>query len=171
MTNLKIGFNARLGEVRRHTVRGLCNTALRACGVLLAILSQPALAANCSFTSVTAISFGSYNVFAASPNDSGVGTIQINCIGGEANMLVTLSTGQSGNYAARLMNSGADLLTYNLYTNAARNVIWGDGTGGSSTMAADRNSTTTLSIFGRIPGGQDAAVGTYSDFIIATVNF
>lgn len=171
MTNPNIGFNAPPGQARRHTIRGLCNAALGVCGVLLAVLSQPALAANCSFTSVTTISFGSYNVFAMSPNDGGVGTLQVDCRGGEANMLVTLSTGQSGSYAARLMNNGADLLTYNLYTNAARTIIWGDGTGGSSTMRAAVNSTTTWSVFGRIPQGQDVSVGTYTDFIIATVNF
>jgi spore coat protein U-like protein len=69
------------------------------------------------------------------------------------------------------MKSGANLLNYNLYTSAARNVVWGDGTGGSNTMSATANGSTTLNIFGQIPASQDAAVGTYTDSITATVNF
>jgi spore coat protein U-like protein len=69
------------------------------------------------------------------------------------------------------MRSGANVLTYNLYTSAARTVIWGDGTGGSSTISARSNSTTILDLFGQIPAGQDVGVGTYTDSITTTVIF
>jgi len=140
----------------------------------LVVTSQSSQAAPKCTIAATAVTFGRYDVFSlpATPNDSGVGSLEIRCIGGgDTTFPVTLSTGRSNNYASRVMSSGANLLTYNLYTSAARTVVWGDGTGGSSAVAAARNSTTRLNVFGRIPGGQDAAVGNYSDFITATVIF
>ena len=151
-------------HARRRSLRRL--TAAAVC----ALLSQAALAA-CTI-SATAVSFGGYDVFAATPNNNGVGSMNIVCTKGKSPpFAVRLSTGQSNSYASRLMNSGADSMNYNLYTSAARTVVWGDGTGGSSVMTAAERSTTALSIFGQIPAGQDAAVGAYSDSITAMVTF
>jgi spore coat protein U-like protein len=141
---------------------------------IFALLSQtfPAAAA-CRFKSISDISFGAYDVFSALPNTSGVGSLTISCSGGgeHSNFDVTLSTGQSNSYAYRIMKNGPNSLNYNLYTNAARTVVWGNGTGSSSVMSASRNGTTLLSVFGLIPDGQDVAFGTYTDSITATVNF
>jgi spore coat protein U-like protein len=38
-------------------------------------------------------------------------------------------------------------------------------------MAVDGDATTSLSVFGQIPAGQDAGVGNYTDTILVTVNF
>lgn len=135
-------------------------------------LSQLAFAdTSCAINSVTAVDFGAYNVF-SSFNNNGVGSITIRCQGGGgSSFLVSLSSGQSNNYASRMMKSGANILNYNLYTSAARTVVWGDGTGGSSMMTANKNSTTTLSIYGQIPAGQDASIGAYSDNITTIINF
>jgi len=147
------------------------------CGAMAAVLliamwqPLPALA-SCSFRSVTDVGFGTYNVFDTLPNASGVGSITIKCQGGGGNAYdVTLSTGQSYSYASRSMKSGANALSYNIYTSATRSIVWGDGTGGSSTQTVYKNSTATLSLFGQIPAGQDVANGTYTDDLIATVNF
>jgi spore coat protein U-like protein len=172
MTRVKDCFEARPGETRRHA-RAFSLARLGAGAALLAAVSQPSLAApSCTFTSVTAVSFGNYDVFATLPNNNGVGSLTIRCIGGGGpSFVVTLSTGQSNSYASRVMKSGVNPLNYNLYTSAARTVVWGDGTGGSSAGTAPANGTTALSVFGQIPAGQDAAVGTYTDSITATVNF
>jgi spore coat protein U-like protein len=138
---------------------------------LCVLLSQPALAENsCEINSVSAVDFGNYNVFSPS-NDNGVGSITIRCQGGGSSALVTLSSGQSNSYVSRIMRSGGNALNYNLYTSAARIVVWGDGSGGSSAMSVSKNSTTTLSVFGQIPAGQDVAIGVYSDSITTIINF
>jgi spore coat protein U-like protein len=141
--------------------------------VLLIFMWQPLPAlASCSFRSATDVDFGAYNVFDTLPDTGGVGSITIKCQGGSGNAYdVTLSTGQSHSYTSRFMNSGANTLTYNIYTSATRSIVWGDGHGGSSTQTAYKNSTTTLSLFGQIPAGQDVATGTYTDNLDATVNF
>jgi spore coat protein U-like protein len=133
---------------------------------------HPFAAPSCAFNSVTGVSFGAYDVFATTPNNNGVGSLTIRCQGGGApTFVVTLSTGQSHSYVSRVMKSGGNQLNYNLYTSAARTVVWGDGKGSLGAMTVARNSTSTLSVFGQIPAAQDVAVGIYTDSIVATVNF
>jgi spore coat protein U-like protein len=69
------------------------------------------------------------------------------------------------------MRSGNAVLEYNLYTSAARTVVWGDGSGGSHVMSAGKNQSTNLAIFGNIPEGQDPEVGSYADTILISVEF
>lgn len=146
--------------------------AFAAGAVLLAMLSPVTFAAAfCTFSSSSPVNFGTYNVFATLPNNNGIGSLRISCSGGGGPFKVTLSTGQGNSYVSRVMKSGANPLNYNLYTSAARNVVWGDGNGVTGVMTAARNATTTLSVFGQISAGQDAAVGTYTDSITAIVNF
>jgi spore coat protein U-like protein len=76
------------------------------------------------------------------------------------------------------MLSGAQLLSYNLYFDAAYTQIRGNGTGGSQqggatftlTPSAPTGSTTSV-IYGRIPALQDVAAGSYTDTIIVTVTY
>jgi spore coat protein U-like protein len=129
-------------------------------------------AAKCDFNSHSGVSFGAYNVLDPNPNINGVGSITIHCQGGPNGPIdVSLSAGHSHSYGARVMTSGRNSLDYNLYTNTARTVVWGDGSGGSHTQTASKNGETTLSIFGKIPAAQDVGVGVYSDDITAIVNF
>jgi spore coat protein U-like protein len=167
------GFN---GDFVKRT--GLIACMLRSAilgitGAWFVALPQPLFAAtSCSFTSLSPVSFGAYNVFSKFPNNNGVGSITILCqSGGGPSFVVKLSTGQGNSYASRVMVSGGNRLNYNLYTSAARTVVWGDGTGGSNVMTAAKRSTTVLSVFGQIPAGQDATVGTYVDNVTVTVNF
>lgn len=160
-------------STRHRFPRRLRGTMANALAVGLLLLPQAAVAAvSCTFRSAVGANFGAYDVFAQLANDNGVGRLSIRCQGGRGPPIhVSLSTGQSANYASRVMRRGGNALNYNLYTSAARSVVWGDGTGSSSSVAAAVNSTTTLNIFGRIPAGQDARVGVYSDTIVTTVDF
>jgi spore coat protein U-like protein len=155
-----------------------CNTFSKSlarqalCAGLLAVAAQTSLAAtSCRFTSVDPVSFGVYDVFATQSNNNGVGSLTIDCKGsGNDNFEVTLSTGQSHSYTTRTMGSRANHLNYNLYTGADRSAVWGDGHG-NQLMTVRKNKITTLHVYGQIPAGQDAAVGTYTDSIVATVTF
>ncbi|MFA7279349.1 MAG: spore coat U domain-containing protein [Sterolibacterium sp.] len=154
--------------MNRFPQRVLLRAPLLACAALFAVLAQPACAASCTI-STTPVSFGIYDVFAMNPNNNGIGSLTLVCSTDAGN--VALSTGQSNTYAARVMRSGANPLTYNLYTSAARTRVWGDGSGGSRVMRAAEKATTIFSIYGQIPAGQDAAVGTYTDNITVTITF
>jgi spore coat protein U-like protein len=164
MTSMMNSLINCFSRIRNHCLLGI--------GIVLFVIPSASFAATrCAISSITSVDFGTYDVFSTFSNNNGIGSVSIDCQGGGSNLLVTLSSGQSNTYVSRTMRSGPNSLGYNLYTSAARNVVWGDGTGGSSTMMVNKNSTTTLSVFGQIPAGQDVAVGTYTDNITTIINF
>jgi spore coat protein U-like protein len=70
--------------------------------------------------------------------------------------------------------TGSDFLDYNLFRDNGRTSIWGDGTGGSSSqfiLFLIANTPRILTVYGRIPPGQDVSVGQYSDVLTVTVTF
>jgi spore coat protein U-like protein len=123
------------------------------------------------------------------------------CIGGYngVNASLTLSPGNSGSYLSRSLKFGADALAYNLYmTPDYTTTVFGDGTAstgyvtycftganvascsgatytGSPASGGGGNNGTAQSqgvpIYGKILSNQDAAVGSYTDTITATLSF
>lgn len=152
----------------------MTSTLGRAIAAALLMLSAAAVDASaaCSLTTTDMI-FGSYNVFSASPIDL-TATIALRCTkNNDNNIRVTFDRGLSGSFT-RVLKSGANRLSYNLYLDATRSAIWGDGT--SSTVVYQnanppKNQVINIPVYGRIPAGQDAAIGTYSDNIVLTVLF
>ena len=117
----------------------------------------------------TGVAFGSYDPRSATAKDS-TGTVTLNCPSNRSGV-VSMSTGGSASYTQRKMASGANTLNYNLYTNSTRTAVWGDGTGGSTTVSVAKGYAGTLTIYGRIPASQNVRAGTYSDTITVTVTF
>jgi spore coat protein U-like protein len=122
--------------------------------------------------STTSVNFGSYNVFTGSATDS-TGTVTIDCNGSAHDIIVTLSKGASSSFNPRTMLKGSEALSYNLYRDAARTSIWGDGSGGTSTYtnANPPNGPVNVTVYGRVPAGQDVSAGVYSDTVSAVINF
>jgi spore coat protein U-like protein len=155
---------------------GWSRFAVRATVAVAALILSAAVARaqTCSFSAASGVSFGSYDALETSPLDQ-TGSITFQCTGlGAGTVTVDLSTGISGTYAAREMRKGTDSLEYNLYRNAARTLVWGNGTGGTShfgpfTPADGMDETVT--IFGRIPARQASPVGAYSATVTVTINF
>lgn len=144
---------------------------------LLAAVAPTAAGAvmTCSLNTVTGLAFGAYNIFSGSDLDSSA-TISYRCdnVGGADSILVQLSRGGSSSYWPRRLSQGAYELEYNLYLDAARTTVWGDGTSGTSdygpVVPAD-GVDTDLPIYGRVPKRQNAFVGSYSDTIVVTLIF
>ncbi len=132
-----------------------------------------AAAASCVFNSISPVAFGTYDVFSATPVDAvGSFTYQCSLLQLLDAITINLSTGNSGNYTARTMLNGSNSLSYNLYMDAARTVIWGDKSNGTSNYTAILAVLPiTLSIYGRIPARQNAMAGSYTDTIVVTMLF
>ena len=143
-------------------------TRIAAAAFLLVLFMTARAEASCTI-STTSVAFGTYNVFSATPRDAN-GTVQINCTPRE-DIQVTLSRGSSSSFNPRTLRSGTNLLNYNLFRDAARTQIWGDGTAGTLIVTGNNVRNTTVTVFGRVPASQDATVGNYSDTIVATVIF
>jgi spore coat protein U-like protein len=148
--------------------------ALRRASTVLAFAAAAALAPRparaaptCSFGVANALAFGVYDPLAPAPADS-TATMSYRCPAGQP-LRISLDAGLAGTFAARALTMGSERLLYNLYLDAARTIVWGDGTGGSQVgpgvTTHGAGGTVTTYVFGRIPAGQDAAAGTYGDMI------
>jgi spore coat protein U-like protein len=131
-------------------------------------------AMSCTIVSVTGVSFGAYDVFNASPLDS-AGAVSLRCTSVAMADMITIQLGRSGSggFLPRAMSHGRFRLEYNLFLDAARTVIWGDGTSGTSAYTARpaEGVVTSLPIFGRIPPRQNVEAASYSDQIVLTLLF
>ncbi len=157
---------------RALMTRVVVRVAIGAAMWLLSASSAWAQAASCTI-SVSSIAFGNYNVFTATDDDS-TGTITYRCNATAFNISISLSDGSSSTFSPRTLRNGTEVLQYNLYRNAARTTIWGDGTGGTSvyTSANPANNTNiNVTIYARIPAQQDVSAGSYTDTVSAVINF
>jgi spore coat protein U-like protein len=127
---------------------------------------------SCTISTVS-VNFGNYNVFNATALDS-TGRVTYRCNSTAFNITIHLSKGASSTFNPRTMTKGAEVLGYNLYRNSARTNIWGDGTSGTAFYTrADppNNSNVNVTVYGRVPAGQDVSAGTFSDTVTAVINF
>jgi spore coat protein U-like protein len=144
--------------------------------VLALLLFGPSRGEAACQISTAGVAFGAYDVFNLSPVNS-TGSINYRCGKAEAtsgNIMITLGTGQSGTFAARSMRNGTEVLSYNLYLDAALTSVWGNGTGGTqfhTQFQPPFNTQVNLTVYGRVPAGQDVGAGMYTDTIVATINF
>lgn len=143
-------------------------------GAVTAILAAAAAAEAACTISTTAVSFGSYNVFAASPDDA-TGQITYRCTAPRPPLVtIQLDKGGAPSFDPRQMRQGSQILNYNLYLDSTRATIWGDGTGGTQTYTQSNpqaNRNINVSVYGRIPAGQDVGSGSYSATVTATIFF
>lgn len=133
----------------------------------LMLAGSLASAAVCSVSSQGLV-FGTYDTFSSQSLES-AGNIDISC-DSLATYSIALSTG-SGSFLQRTMVFGSRVLNYNLFTDAARTIVWGDGTGSTATVSGVTGSTASHSVYGRVPARQNAYVGNYSDNVTITINF
>lgn len=134
--------------------------------LLLSGAWEAASAVSCGIN-VPTLSFGEYDPFSNQALDS-ASHIAISC-DVATNYSIALSPG-SGSYTLRAMTSGAHRLDYNLYTDATRTTIWGDGTG-ITVLVSGNAATANHTVYGRIPPRQNAHVGAYIDAITVTLNY
>jgi spore coat protein U domain-containing protein, fimbrial subunit CupE1/2/3/6 len=138
-----------------------------------------ALAANswgaCTVSS-SPVGFGDYNIFSNVPMDA-VGSVTISCDPSTPPPVpytVTLDAGANsgGVFVPRKLarTGGGYNLNYNLYRNATRTEVWGDGTNGSFTVTGSLSASSgVLTVYGRIPAKQLVGVGNYTDTVTVTV--
>jgi spore coat protein U-like protein len=129
--------------------------------------------ANCTI-STTAVAFPAYDpiVANASVNDDGTGSVIITCTKGTA---ATIGLGLGANASGsqmRMKDATTDYLNYALYQDSGRATVWGNsGAGLLSPVAAPDKNPRTFTVYGRIPSAQDVPAGSYTDTVVATVNF
>ena len=142
----------------------------------LAVHPTAGQAFQCSVAS-TPVSFTNYDVFSTIPTYS-TGTLSVSC-NNPANrampVAISINSGGSGSFNPRQLRAtiGTDRLNYYLFTDPSRTVIWGDGTGGTSTVVntVSKSAPWNASIYGSLPQRQNVRAGSYADAIVVTVSW
>lgn len=113
------------------------------------------------------MAFGTY-LSGQTTNLDAVGRINyVNCIG---TLTFELDGGQSGDINNRTMLSGSNQLRYQLYRNSTRSAVWGIGANALQQQLLVP-LTGSVDVYGRIPSGQAAAPGNYTDTVNITLTF
>ena len=132
-----------------------------------------AVGANCTI-STAPVAFPAYDpvVANASTNDDGTGSVIITCTrGSTATIGLGLGLNVSGSQM-RMKDATTDYLNYALNQDSGRATVWGNsGAGLLSPVAAPDKNPRTFTVYGRIPSAQDVPAGSYTDTVVATVNF
>lgn len=147
-------------------MRAIRTTAILMC-FALCVVAAPAMA-QCSWvTTMTGVNFGAYNVFGGVSNGTSTGSVRCT---GNLNVTISSTTGGAGVFNPRKMSGTA---SYNIYIDAGRTLIWGDGNGGSNQDPFTNTGTQTWTIteYGRVPATQDLAPGTYNDSLTVRVAY
>jgi len=127
---------------------------------------------SCSILNVSSVRYGGYDVFSPNPVDS-AGLVSFRCteiVTGDL-LSIQLSRGDAARFMPRAMRHRGSLLEYNLYLDAARTIVWGDGTSGTSayTVHPTEGELVSVPIYGRIPPRQNVEIGPYHDDVVLTV--
>ena len=134
--------------------------------IILFLVIPAKVYAICSVSTVP-VNFGTYNVYTTG-NALTIGQITVLCNPLTA-YIVSLNSGQHGTIAQRKQASSNDFLLYNLYTDPARTILWGDGSTNGVTVSS--SGSTPLNVYGSMPGQQNVSVGSYLDTVAVTVLF
>ncbi len=136
--------------------------------------SAACLLCSCSMTS-TGVAFGPYLPGTATPSS---GQIGVSCLiaSGSGSVAYSLSASSgSGTFSQRTLVSAGSTLGYNLYASPSYASVWGDGTGGTSTISdgypLSALTTRNYTVYGRIPAGQNVPAGTYADTVTITISY
>ena len=127
---------------------------------------------NCTITT-NPIAFGSYDPVVAndSANLDATGAVIIACTKG-ATTTLGLDTGANASAGSRRVASSGNFLTYELFQDSSRSTVWGNSGGALlNSGTSPSKDARTFQVYGRVSGGQDVPAGSYTDTIVATVNF
>jgi len=134
--------------------------------VAMCTVSAPALA----FGNWDAVTNGSAALDATS-------TLTFTCTKGSSSVYVTADAGANsthGGTTTRAMTDGSsNYLSYELYTDSGYTTVWNTTNSGGHTFAPTfaTSHTATATVYGQIPSGQDATVGSYADSVSVVINF
>lgn len=125
----------------------------------------------CSLNAGT-LAFGNYSPASGTDTDAS-STINVTCTLLTPYTLKLNGGSVANNINGRMMDAGAATdLGYQLYNNAGRTTVWGDGTTGSTVASTGLGLVARQhTVYGRIVAGQDVPTGSYVDTITVSLDF
>lgn len=128
------------------------------------------VAAACTVTT-SPVTFGSQSNFAT--NIDANGSLTVTCTNAAPyTIALDKGAGSGATVALRKMTSGVNTLSYSLYQGSVGSQIWGDTTLGTTIYSGTGTGLAqNIIVYGRIPSGQNPAVGSYTDTVNVTISF
>lgn len=119
----------------------------------------------------SALAFGLYDPLSGSPDDAST-TLLVHCTNGTPYLLsLDAGLGAGATVAVRKMTFGGDTINYSLYRDAARTQVWGETPSVDTVAGTGNGLVQSLTVYGRGFGGQNAAIGAYTDTVTVTVGW
>ncbi len=155
-------------------------------GAALATMSLPTLAATTTSTfavnatvvatcsvSASALNFGASIPTPVNLNIDVTSTITATCSNAVPfSIALNAGNGAGATMGSRKMTSGSNTVNYTMYIDPGRSTVWGDGTQNSFVNSlTGTGSAQPITVYGRIPTGQQPALGTYNDTVLVTLSF
>ena len=118
------------------------------------------------------LDFGDYDPTSSTDLDETT-TLDVLCtVGTSFEVGLSAGTASGATVTTREMTGSSDTLGYGLFQNVSRSTNWGN-TPGTDTPAPITAGvlTETMTVYGRVPAGQNVAAGAYADTITVTVTY
>jgi spore coat protein U-like protein len=129
------------------------------------------LVATCTINSASTLNFGG-SVGILGANIDQTSTISVTCSNTTPyNIGLDAGTATGATVTTRKMTSGANTVSYALYSDSGRTTNWGN-TVSTDTVAGTGNGTAqSYTVYGRVPPQTTPAPGAYTDTITVTVTY
>lgn len=123
-----------------------------------------------SFCSISALplAFGNYSGSLLSAST----TVSVTCtVGTTFNIGIDAGLGTGASVTERKMQSGANTLSYGLYSNAGATTVIGSTIGTNTISNTGTGSSQTITVYGQVPAAQAVAPGVYTDTVTVTITY
>lgn len=155
-------------------VMGSVQAAAPAASPSTTLNAGTSVAAKCTTLTANAITFDAYVPDEANDNTKDT-TVSVRCTLNTP-ITIAMDKGAHGDSTAArklLITDGThtDTLNYNLYSNAGRTTLWGEGSDKVSKIGEGLLTTSTYNVYGKIPAAQDVTPGSYADAVTVTVAY
>jgi len=130
------------------------------------------VASNC-IIAVNNLAFGKYDPLAQNATQQLDAAAEVTMLCTRSSRAaVKIDSGRNAIGSSRTLAGGSQHVSYQLFRDAGRTQEWGGGgTDGLQFVSEGIHKPQQLTVYGRIPPGQEVASGVYTDVVTATVDF
>jgi len=132
---------------------------------------QITIQSSCIINSASTLDFGTQGLLSA--NVDATSTISVQCTSSTAYTIsLNAGTGAGATVAARKMtDAGSNTVTYSLYRDASRTLVWGQTIGTDTVAGTGNGSAENYTVYGRVPSQTTPAPNSFADTITVTVTY
>ena len=124
---------------------------------------------NC-YLSATALNFGTASFITTAINATN--TITVQCTNGlPYNIGLNAGSTTGGTTTTRLMASGANTVSYKMYSDSGHTTNWGNTVGTDTVSGTGTAGNQTLTVYGQVPIQSSSTPASYSDLVTITATF